>query len=111
MGLNYRLSEIHAALGLSQSRRIKKFKTKREEIFNAYHNFLKDVEDVNFPAIINHINPMWHLSPIRVPQNKRKSLFNLLRSEGIIVEVNYLPAYLHPYFLELGYKKGTCPNA
>jgi dTDP-4-amino-4,6-dideoxygalactose transaminase len=54
---------------------------------------------------------MWHLFPIRVPQDKRKSLFNLLRSEGIIVQVNYLPVYLHPYFLELGYKKGSCPNA
>ena len=54
---------------------------------------------------------MWHLFPIRVPQNKGKSLFNLLRSEGIIVQVNYLPVYLHPYFLELGYKKESCPNA
>jgi UDP-4-amino-4,6-dideoxy-N-acetyl-beta-L-altrosamine transaminase len=111
LGLNYRLSEIHAALGLSQLKRIKKFKTKREEIFNAYHNFLKDVEDVILPTKVNHINPMWHLFPIRVPQNKRKSLFNLLRSEGFIVQVNYLPVYLHPYFLELGYKKGSCPNA
>ena len=47
---------------------------------------------------------MWHLYPIRVPHEMRRPLFEYLRANGVIVQVNYIPAYWHPVYEDLGYK-------
>lgn len=111
LGLNYRMSDIHAALGSSQLKRINKFKAKRQKFFELYSLLLNDIKQIQLPSSNDGVDAMWHLYPIRVPPNVRKELFNHLRKMGIIVQVNYLPIYLHPYFLSLGYEKGLCPNA
>lgn len=111
LGLNYRMTDFQAALGISQLARIQKFKNKRRLIFNRYQDLLKDVQDIKLPQTTPGADPMWHLYPIQVPAEVRKSLFNYLRAFGILVQVNYFPIYLHPAFLNLGYKKGLCPNA
>ncbi len=110
-GLNYRLSDVHCALGLSQLARISAFKKKRRTIFDYYHTHLADIPEIVLPTPTFNSEPMWHLFPIRVPRQIRKNLFEELRSKGIIVQVNYLPVYWHPVFQDLGYKKGTCPVA
>ena len=111
LGLNYRLSELHSALALSQLNRLEKFKKRRQEIFQKYIANLKDLTDISLPNFPIDTEPMWHLFPLRVPSNKRKELFNHLRSKNILVQVNYLPIYLHPIFADLGYRRGVCPNA
>ncbi len=54
---------------------------------------------------------MWHLYPLRVLDGRRRALFDHLRANGIGVQVNYIPAYWHPVFEDLGYRRGLCPNA
>jgi dTDP-4-amino-4,6-dideoxygalactose transaminase len=54
---------------------------------------------------------MWHLYPVRVGAEIRRAVFEKLRSNGVIVQVNYIPVYWHPFFAEMGYKKGLTPNA
>ena len=54
---------------------------------------------------------MWHLFPIRVNPNNREEIFTNMRKLGIGVQVNYIPAYWHPVFKEMGYKRGLCPNS
>jgi dTDP-4-amino-4,6-dideoxygalactose transaminase len=110
-GLNYRLSDIHAALGLSQLKKINEFKSIRDNIFNFYTKTLSPIDEIELPAKTPGSDPFWHLFPIRVPKDTRKKLFDYLRTKGIIVQVNYIPVYLHPVFQDLGYKKGLCPNA
>jgi dTDP-4-amino-4,6-dideoxygalactose transaminase len=110
-GLNYRLSDIHAALALSQLKRIEKFKQIRKEIFDFYIKSLSPIAEIELPTKTPNSDPFWHLFPIRVPKEIRKRLFNYLRENGVIVQVNYIPVYLHPVFQDLGYKKGLCPNA
>ena len=110
-GLNYRLSDIHAALALSQLKRIEKFKQIRKEIFDFYIESLSPIGEIELPTKTPNSDPFWHLFPIRVPKEVRKRLFNHLRENGVIVQVNYIPVYLHPAFQDLGYKKGLCPNA
>ena len=110
-GLNYRLSDIHAALALSQLKRIEKFKQIRKEIFDFYIKSLSPIAEIELPTKTPNSDPFWHLFPIRVPKEVRKRLFNYLRENGVIVQVNYIPVYLHPVFQDLGYKKGLCPNA
>jgi dTDP-4-amino-4,6-dideoxygalactose transaminase len=110
-GLNYRLSDIHAALGLSQLKRINEFKEKRQSIFDFYLNSLSTISDIKLPTKTLNSEPFWHLYPIQVPKKIRKKLFEYLRENGVIVQVNYIPVYLHPVFQDMGYKKGICPIA
>lgn len=110
-GLNYRLSDIHAALALSQLKRIEQFKNIRNKIFEFYVENLSSIPEIELPTKTQGAEPFWHLFPIRVPKQIRKKLFDYLRRNEVIVQVNYLPVHLHPVFQDLGYKKGLCPNA
>lgn len=108
-GLNYRLTDICAALGSSQLSRIEKFKKRRKEIFLRYMSNLNGVEGLTLPTKRSYVDPMWHLFPIRVDSNQRFRIFMDLRNAGIAVQVNYLPAHWHPVFQELGHRRGDYP--
>lgn len=110
-GLNYRLPDVLCALGLSQLQRLAEFKKKRNEIFQAYTEAFAEIENLTLPGKREYVDPTWHLFPIRVPAEKRKSVFDQLRAAGIGVQVNYLPAYLHPVFDSEQYPTGLCPIA
>lgn len=100
-GLNYRLPDILCALGISQIKRLPAFKARRLEIYNHYIAELRDLDWVTLPTTRSHVDVNWHLFPIRVPETIRKQLFNFLRTRGIAVQVNYIPAYKHPVFKDL----------
>ena len=108
-GLNYRLPDVLCSLGISQIKKIEKFKKKRLEIWKMYESYLSGIAELQTPALKSDVDPMWHLYPIKVPQEKRKDVFNRLRKSGIMVQVNYIPAYWHPAFQKFGYQKGLCP--
>ena len=110
-GLNYRLPDVLCALGLSQLQRLAEFKKKRNEIFQAYTEAFAEIENLTLPGKRDYVDPTWHLFPIRVPAEKRKFVFDQLRAAGIGVQVNYLPAYLHPVFDSEQYPTGLCPIA
>lgn len=110
-GLNYRLSDVLCALGISQLKRLTTFKNERESIFNHYLNALAKVEGLSLPVRRSYADPMWHLFPIRVPANQRLRIFKELRKAEIGVQVNYLPAYAHPVFSNRGSLSDSCPEA
>lgn len=110
-GLNYRLPDILAVLGESQIQRLTEFKVKRQQIKSTYDQCLQDKADFVLPTQRDDVDPVWHLYPLRVPAAKRRRVFESLREAGIGVQVNYLPAYWHPVFRDLGYSRGLCPNA
>lgn len=110
-GLNYRLPDVLCALGTSQLARLHQFKQVRKEIFARYTNELQKLDWVTLPEQRDYVDPMWHLYPIRVPIEIRKRLFEYLRDNDVIVQVNYIPAYWHPVFEDLGYQHGLCPVA
>ena len=97
-GLNYRLPDILCALGSSQLSRLSEFKGKRKEIFNDYAEIFYGHHEIRIPTVKEYVDPMWHLFPIRVPPEKRRRLFDFLRSNDVYVQVNYLPAFMHPVF-------------
>lgn len=111
IGLNYRLPDILCALGSSQLLRLDAFKNRRREIFEAYQEAFADLPGVILPTKRDYVDPIWHLYPIRVPAGERKRIFDYMRSEGVIVQVNYIPVYWHPAFEDLGYKRGLAPVA
>jgi dTDP-4-amino-4,6-dideoxygalactose transaminase len=97
-GLNYRLPDVLCALGISQIKRIDYFKLKRTELFEKYKEALSGIPTIQLPQATPNTNPMWHLYPLRVPIEKRESIYESLRSNGVGVQVNYLPAHWQPVF-------------
>lgn len=108
LGLNYRLPDVLASLGSSQLRRIGRFKARRKSIFRRYSEALGGLEDLQLPVERDYVDTMWHLFPVQVPIDQRKRIFASLRSRGLLVQVNYVPVYWHPYFERLGYSRGLC---
>jgi dTDP-4-amino-4,6-dideoxygalactose transaminase len=96
-GLNYRLPDVLCALGISQIAKLEEFKEKRRAIFQYYAENLKDL-NITLPQERSYVDSNWHLYPVRVQASKRRDTFDFLRSSGIGVQVNYLPAYRHPAF-------------
>ncbi|MDB0018681.1 DegT/DnrJ/EryC1/StrS family aminotransferase [bacterium] len=110
-GLNYRLPDVLAALGLSQLRRLGEFKSKRSVIKRQYDELLAGEPGIDIPVERGNVDPNWHLYPLRVERAKRRSVFEKLRRDGFGVQVNYMPAYWHPAFDRDRYPRGLCPVA
>ena len=115
LGFNYRITDIQAALGNSQLKRLDKFIKARKKIAGAYNKALKKFSDkITLPSDGGDFSSSWHIYVIRLKGGlikKRTEIFNKLREAGIGVQVHYIPVYLHPYYQSLGYKKGICPKA
>ena len=110
-GVNYRLTDLGAALGLSQLTRLADFKRRRTEITARYNEAFAGVDGLRTPVQRDGVDPMWHLYPIRVLGGRRREVFERMRAAGIGVQVNYIPVYWHPVFARQGYQRGLCPNA
>lgn len=111
IGINYRLSDILCALGISQIKRIQRFKQIRNNIFDFYGENLKGISEIQLPVKESYADPMWHLYPVRIKNGMRNRFYEYLWEIDIRVQVNYVPAYFHPVFSENGYAKGLCPVA
>jgi dTDP-4-amino-4,6-dideoxygalactose transaminase len=110
-GVNYRLTDLGAALGLSQLARLADFKRRRAEITARYNEAFHGVDGLRTPVQRAGVDPAWHLYPIRVLGGRRREVFESMRAAGIGVQVNYIPVYWHPVFARQGYQRGMCPNA
>lgn len=110
-GLNYRLPDVLCALGISQMAKLDGFRKRRQEIHDTYNAAFAGNENLMLPQTTDGAAPAWHLYPLRVEASRRRSIFDELRSRGIGVQVNYIPAYWHPVFEDLGYRRGMCPEA
>jgi len=97
-GLNYRLPDVLCALGISQVERISSFKSKRKLLFSRYETMLGNLRSVQLPSKRNYVDPTWHLYPIQVDPKHRRQIFDSMRSSGIGVQVNYIPANRHHVF-------------
>ena len=113
LGYNYRMTEIQAALGLSQMDRLDEFVSKRHEISKFYNILLQDV-DVVIPWQNQDCYSSWHLYVIRIkPLSKtyQREVFEKLRERGVLVNLHYIPVYKHPYYQSKGYSKDDFPEA
>ena len=105
LGFNYRLSDIHAALGLSQLKRIDSYIEKRRELASVYTNQLTNNHIQISPNIDGH---GWHLYVIQADQ--RKELYDYLRGKYIYPQIHYIPVHYQPYYQKRGWKKGDFPH-
>ena len=110
-GLNYRLSDVLCALGISQLSKLPSFKERRRSVFSLYRELLAGIPQLTLPVEKEYVNSNWHLYPLRVQANQRRELFEFLRESGFGVQVNYIPAYRHPVFSEYKIDKNNFPNS
>jgi dTDP-4-amino-4,6-dideoxygalactose transaminase len=108
-GLNYRLPDVLCALGISQINKLASFKQERKKIFSRYISNLTDVKYITLPTLKNFVDPMWHFFPLKVGEQTREELFNLLLKSGFRTQVNYFPVHLHPVFSEIENLCGRFP--
>ena len=104
LGFNYRMTDIQAALGISQMKRLDEFLARRKEIFYYYQENLKDLP-LTLPPKLNGKISSNHLFIIKLDLDKakisHKTLFHSLRKKGIGVNLHYIPIYKHPYYEKL----------
>lgn len=111
LGYNYRMTDIQAALGISQLGRIDKFLEKRKKIAAKYDEAFRDFNGTEIPKQAEYSNSAYHLYVIKVDKSIRKALFEYLRANNIGVNVHYIPVYTFPYYREHGYENVKCENA
>lgn len=115
LGHNFRLTDIQAALGISQLEKIDGFIDRRKNIVKIYNEAFSGID-----GLVLHKNEIYsdtvnHLYVVKLDLPKlnasRNEIFDALLAENIGVNVHYIPVYLHPYYQKLGYNKGLCPKA
>lgn len=115
LGYNYRLTDLQAALGLSQLKKIDCFIARRREIVAVYNKAFEKLDQVILPYEKGDRKSGYHIYVIRLDFEKikvtRKEIYDALIAENIGVNVHYIPVYYHPYYSKLGYQKGLCPIA
>ena len=114
LGFNYRMSELHAALGISQLKRLEKFVENREAKATLYNKKLAKLP-ITLPYQSDSTQSSWHLYVIRLQLDKinktHQTIFNGLRKAGILVNLHYIPVHLQPYYQKLGFKINDFPIA
>lgn len=114
LGLNYRMTDIQAALGVSQMQRLHSFVSRRHELATRYHKLLQDLP-ITLPWQHTDSYSGMHLYVIRLEiDNINKThleVFQGLRDAGILVNVHYIPVHLQPYYRAMGFVQGQFPHA
>lgn len=115
LGFNYRLTDIQAALLVSQLDKLEMFAARRREIVTKYNEAFAPMPEIQVQREIAESDTTRHLYILRMRLEKlkcdRRQFFDALCAENIVPQVHYLPVYWHSYYEKLGYGKGLCPNA
>lgn len=113
LGFNYRLTELQAALGISQLARLDEFVEKRHQLVKNYRHGLAGIA-LSWQQIAYDCYPSYHLFIIRLTAQSplsRKQVFDALRQAKIGVNVHYIPIHTQPYYQQLGFKEGDFVQA
>lgn len=114
LGFNYRMTDIQAALGLSQLARLEGYVGRRNMLAERYDSELQDLP-LKSQAILPGNRSAFHLYVIRLKRDEirktHREIFDELRNNGIGVNLHYMPVHLQPYYRELGFREGRYPEA
>lgn len=114
IGYNYRITDLQAALGLSQMTRLEEMHARRVHLANRYDELLADLP-LLLPRRANDRVSAWHLYAVEIDDTRtkvsRRQLFETMRKAEIGVNVHYIPIHTQPHYQKLGFKRGDFPNA
>lgn len=115
LGMNYRMTDMQAALIISQLNKLPRFMERRKAIVKAYNEAFSRLPQLFVQQEIPESDTTRHLYILRIRPEKlaidRKQFFEALAAENICCNVHYIPTYYFPYYEKLGYKRGLCPKA
>jgi perosamine synthetase len=116
LGYKYNLTDMQAALGLSQLAKCDMMRDKREQIANRYTEALSSLDAYEIPRAVSGTQHAWHLYAIKVKPEvltlSRDQIIEELKQRGIGTSVHFIPLHTHPYYQKnLGYRPGQFPNA
>lgn len=115
LGYNYRMTDMQAALIISQLDKLEMFSKRRKEIVARYDEAFSMLEGIVVQKEIPDSDTTRHLYILRIEPEKfevdRRRFFEALGAENVCCNVHYIPTYYFPYYEKLGYQKGICPNA
>lgn len=115
LGMNYRMTDMQAALIISQLDKLPAFQKRRKEIVDTYDSAFSRMPELSVQQEIPESDTTRHLYLLRIRPERlsidRKQFFACMAAENICCNVHYIPVYRHPYYEALGYPKGLCPKA
>lgn len=115
LGYNYRMTDIQAALLISQLDKLRRFSDRRREIVEKYNQAFAGMPQIQVQEEIAESDTTRHLYILRLNTEQlncdRRQFFDALWAENICCQVHYLPVYRHSYYEKLGYEEGLCPEA
>ena len=115
LGMNYRMTDIQAALLISQLNKLFMFSARRKEIVKAYDEAFSKLPQIIVQKEIPESDTTRHLYILRLNREKlrigRRQFFEALEAENVCCNVHYIPTYYFPYYEKLGYRRGLCPKA
>lgn len=115
LGYNYRMTDFQAALLINQLGRLEEFSKRRKEIVKKYNEAFADVEGIMVQKEIPQSDTTRHLYIIRLDPEKlsctRREFYDAMSEENVQCQVHYVPVYYFPYYRDMGYERGICPNA
>lgn len=110
LGYNYRITDLQCALGRSQLKKLDGFLEKRRKLAAAYDHIFKQCDNISPLKYKDGVLHAYHLYVVKIPAEKRETAFEYMRSEGIGVNVHYIPVHYHPYYREnFNTAEGLCP--
>lgn len=115
LGMNYRMTDIQAALLSSQLDKLPLFQARRKEIVARYNEAFSKLPEITVQREIKESDSTRHLYILRIKPEllsmDRAQFFEAMGAENICCNVHYIPVYYHPFYEKLGFKKGLCPNS
>ena len=98
LGRNYRITDIQAALGVSQAKKIDFFVQKRKKLSQLYNDLLQDISQIEIPVTLENVTHAWHIYTILLKGIKRDAVFSYLKSHNIGANLHYIPTYHFSYY-------------
>ena len=115
LGFNYRMTDLQAALGVSQLKRLDDFLLRRRYLAKRYNELLENISLVKCPDFSLGEFSSWHLYVIRIDFSKlkltKKELFSFMKDNGVVLNLHYIPVHTQPYYEENGFQKGDFPKS
>jgi len=115
-GYKYNMTDMQAAMGMVQLRKLEKMCTARRRITGIYDEAFSKVEQLQIPEVLADRESAYHLYPLRIRPElltiSRDQFISALKAKGVGTSVHFIPLHLHPYYeKKYGYKAGCLPQA
>ena len=114
LGYNYRMTDIQAALGISQMKRLDTFVARRRALAARYNTLLRNLPIVT-PYVMEGAKPSWHIYVVQMDFSRarktKQQVFEEMKEQGIGLNLHYIPVHRQPYYEKLGFRQGDFPQS